>query len=215
MTLLVAATIATSTLFAQNVGINTTNPQAVLHIDGNKDNPATGTPTIIQAINDVVVTNSGNAGIGTIKPLFNLSVVKDSFPSIHVGSTSRHGGALFLGNVNHGLIRGDSTKAALGFTPYINDVTLFTASGNYPLSGNIHLATATELGTIVPRLTINRFGNIGIGNTTPKAKLQVTGGDVYVDQIASGIIMKSPNGTCFRVTVTDSGTFTSQAIPCP
>lgn len=56
------------------VGINTENPQNTFHIDGNKDNPATGTPTALQQVNDVIVTNAGQIGIGTTTPSQNLDV---------------------------------------------------------------------------------------------------------------------------------------------
>lgn len=54
-------------IFSQ-VGISTPNPQATLHVDGSKNNPATGIPTTLQQADDVVVTSQGNVGIGTIAP---------------------------------------------------------------------------------------------------------------------------------------------------
>jgi hypothetical protein len=56
------------------VGINTSNPQGVFHIDGAKDNPVTGIPTTVQQGNDVVVSNTGNMGIATINPATNLQI---------------------------------------------------------------------------------------------------------------------------------------------
>ncbi|PTT34726.1 hypothetical protein DBR28_13270 [Chryseobacterium sp. HMWF028] len=57
------------------VGINTTNPQGAFHIDGNKDNPATGIPTALQQANDFVVTPTGSVGLGTVSP--NSSAILD------------------------------------------------------------------------------------------------------------------------------------------
>ena len=62
--------------------------------------------------------------------------------------------------------------------------------------------------------------NIGIGDTTfyptiPKSTLHLKTGDVYIEQIAKGIIMKSPNGNCWRVTVDDTGNLVRTAIACP
>jgi hypothetical protein len=63
--------------------------------------------------------------------------------------------------------------------------------------------------------------NIGIGmnNVTnaeqPKSKLHVFNGDVNIDQIGSGIIMKSPNGQCWRVTIDNTGNLVRTAITCP
>ncbi len=63
-------------IFSQTgrVGINTENPQNTFHIDGNKDNPSTGVPTILQQANDVIFTNTGQVGIGTTTPSQNLDV---------------------------------------------------------------------------------------------------------------------------------------------
>lgn len=58
-----------------NVGINTANPQGVLHIDGAKDNPATGTPSAAQQANDFTVQAAGsqvNVGVGTLSPKVKL-----------------------------------------------------------------------------------------------------------------------------------------------
>ena len=50
------------------VSINTTNPQQIFHIDGQKDNQATGKPTDVQQLNDVVISNNGSLGIGITEP---------------------------------------------------------------------------------------------------------------------------------------------------
>lgn len=61
--------------------------------------------------------------------------------------------------------------------------------------------------------------NVGIGmivtNSDPKARLHVRDGDVYLDQVGKGVIMKSPDGKCWRVTVANDGSFVSTSIPCP
>jgi len=63
------------------------------------------------------------------------------------------------------------------------------------------------------RITGN--GNIGIGTNNPKTKLQVTDGDVYVDNATKGIILKSPDGNCWRVTVDNFGNLVRISISCP
>lgn len=57
------------------VGINTANPQGIFHVDGAKDNMATGVPTAFQQSNDFTVTAAGNVGIGTTSP--NASAILD------------------------------------------------------------------------------------------------------------------------------------------
>ncbi|ANF51210.1 hypothetical protein A0O34_12125 [Chryseobacterium glaciei] len=63
--LLVILLCVSSFHYAQ-VGINTTNPQGVFHIDGSKDNPTTGVPSVVQQSNDFSVIGSSGLGTGTI-----------------------------------------------------------------------------------------------------------------------------------------------------
>lgn len=79
-TTLLFLTLGSTAYFAQ-IGVNTQNPQAAFHIDGTKDNPATGMPTATQQLNDVVVTSSGNVGIGTVTP--------DASSSLEVNTTNK------------------------------------------------------------------------------------------------------------------------------
>lgn len=60
--------------FAQNgkVGIGTTSPQQVLHIDAKKDTPVGSTTTNVS--DDVVVTSQGYMGIGTTIPSNRLEI---------------------------------------------------------------------------------------------------------------------------------------------
>jgi hypothetical protein len=75
--LLLINLLTTVTLFSQ-VGVNTQNPQQVFHVDGKSTtattNPTTGVPTTAQQIDDVVITNQGRVGIGTVYPSQSLDV---------------------------------------------------------------------------------------------------------------------------------------------
>jgi hypothetical protein len=63
--------------------------------------------------------------------------------------------------------------------------------------------------------TLTTEGNVGIGTIEPKAKLEVTDGDVYIKDINKGIIMTSPDGSCWRGTINNSGVLEFSVIPCP
>ena len=56
--------------------------------------------------------------------------------------------------------------------------------------------------------------NVGVGTLTPKAKLQVTQGDLSFETIGTGVVIKSPNGNCWKITVSNTGVLTSVAVPC-
>ena len=55
-------------------------------------------------------------------------------------------------------------------------------------------------------------GNVGIGITSPASKLEVDGGDIEIDDSDRGLILRSPNGTRYRVRVDDSGNLTTTAV---
>lgn len=59
------------------------------------------------------------------------------------------------------------------------------------------------------------IGSSSVNARTPKSRLHVFAGDVNIDQIGSGIIMKSPNGSCWRVTIDNTGNLVRTAITCP
>ena len=83
-------------------------------------------------------------------------------------------------------------------------------------------------GVVTNRFGVNHYGHLmlqpsGEGNVvigapttvTPAAKLQVVGGDVYVSTIGRGVILRSPNGSCFRMVVSDAGALSTTAVGCP
>ncbi len=61
----------------------------------------------------------------------------------------------------------------------------------------------------------NHGGNFGIGVQEPKSKLHVTDGDVFIEDIQKGVIMKSPNGSCWRMTISNNGSPVTTQITCP
>lgn len=65
------------------------------------------------------------------------------------------------------------------------------------------------------RMRISEVGNIGVGTSAPKSKIHVTNGDVYIDNASKGVIMKSPDGTCWRMTVDNAGAPVFTTVVCP
>lgn len=66
--------VLVSSLAFGQVGVNTANPQNTFHIDGQKNNPATGLPSTAQQADDYIVTADGNVGIGVTAPTAKLQV---------------------------------------------------------------------------------------------------------------------------------------------
>ncbi|MDO7854083.1 tail fiber domain-containing protein [Hymenobacter convexus] len=104
---------------------------------------------------------TGNVGIGTsAAPATTLDVrTEDKSAAITVGTRGASGGAVYLGNPNHGLRRG---------FPEINSnnhVGLYTTAGDLYLSGN---------GPSTSQFVLTNGGNVGIGTTAPNSHLSIS-----------------------------------------
>jgi hypothetical protein len=78
------------------VGVNTENPQGSFHIDGAKDNPATGTPSVAQQANDVNIDAAGNLGIGTITPTTKVDIIKTTAGAVKITDGTQAANKIFI-----------------------------------------------------------------------------------------------------------------------
>ena len=60
---------------------------------------------------------------------------------------------------------------------------------------------------------IFKNGNVGIGIDEPDARLQVNG-DIFIDDQFSGLILKSPDGQCWKGTIDNDGSFNFESVDC-
>lgn len=59
-------------------------------------------------------------------------------------------------------------------------------------------------------------GKLQVGSDiVPRSAVHVNNGDVYLDNATKGIILTSPNGQCWRVTVDNTGNLIRTSITCP
>ncbi|RXJ44452.1 hypothetical protein [Gelidibacter gilvus] len=106
--------------------------------------------------------NSGNVGIGTIQPMHPLEISSSTSESIKIQSTSPNNWIGFHNN--------EGFQGYMGINWDDKDIVLGTALFN--TTGKVHLATNS-----IPKLTVARNGNVGIGTVSPEVKLDVRGGD--------------------------------------
>lgn len=151
----------------------------------------------------VRIVDSGNVGIGT------------SSPASIVGGTDTNP-VLSIGGSDSGIAEGDKA----GSVSFITNDTSYTATfadgvaaeiaavgeGNfgsaYGLAFYTGVITGSDRGE---RVRIDREGNVGIGTTSPAAKLEIGGA-------GEGIILASPDGTRYEITVANGGTLTVTAV---
>lgn len=150
------------TLLNAQAGINTENPQGVFNIDGAKDNPTTGIPSVAQQANDVAVTVGGNMGIGTTAPTNKLHVNGSNplrLQGLGAGDSSTN--PLLVVDAN-GVVKNIGTLGALSI-PSPTVFRLETDQVNFlqaALSGGSQAVPMSLIKNSIPGLTYNAGTNI-------------------------------------------------------
>ena len=181
-------------------------------------------PGVFGSINYVTTTNSASGGItgmtfnvadSITKNVERMRICDSGNVGIGTATTSTTNPADKLHVI--GTIRAEVTAASgLAFNA-INSL----GSGSSGISfdnnnGELNLKNSSNVSNV--KLSTNGFpsyfrgGRVGIGTTSPASKLQVNGGDIEVDDSASGLILKSPDGTRYRVTVDNVGALSASAV---
>ena len=216
------------------VALAPTNGQVLKFIEGQGWTPATDNSLVLIAGNGLEISGNtisntvwsvngsniyrtiGNVGIGTGSPTEQLQVAKN----FQLGGAFMPGGS--AGLAGQVLVSDGVNKKPLW--KYPKDVV---QNSSWSLSGNSGTSVATNyIGTSdntalliktngTERIRVGTDGNVGIGATTPGAKLEVSGGDIFVNNSANGVILKAPNGGCWRITVDNSGNLTTTSVSCP
>jgi hypothetical protein len=142
----------------------------------------------------VYVTTNGNVGIGTTVPDQKLVVnggVSASNVAIKFNSSlsTLNGTTYTAGRISSGF---DTTSYSGAYLDL-----------EYPTGDNI-FSTGLRV----------KNGNVGIGTTDSKTKLQVSG-QIYQDGAGTKMIFKSPDGSCSACGPDNSDAWTCAAVTCP
>jgi len=184
----------------------------------------------IDTISKNIYQNNGNLGIGTSQPETKLRIegnvsAGDDRAFIRLRNTNTGNRAtvsltLESNDKNYGAAIGFTSDSYSGI-PDFNKMGVISTNGKgfsiYSSSdyGSLRFYTNVDQNGIIERMRINAAGNIGIGTKEPVAKLEVASGDIYISDIKKGIIMKSPDGNCWRGKVDNSGKLVFNKITCP
>jgi uncharacterized protein len=99
--------------------------------------------------------------------------------------------------------------------PGTNGSIVLFIRGNGARVAVSHDGSPAQSPVLTIAFTLQNINNVGIGQPAPVSKLQVKDGDIFVETIGAGVILKSPDGKCWKITVTNDGTVQAVSVTCP
>lgn len=179
----------------------------------------------------MTILNNGNIGIGSKNPLSRLHVIND------IGIQYADGDAIIELFKIYDLFGERRMDIRHTYTNdvHLTDFNLFPVSNTVTSRFRFHRRTnSTDIvavdfmrgnnsSNVSARVASNgadsffqnHGGNLGIGVQEPKAKLHVNDGDVYIEDVNNGVIMKSSNGQCWRYRPNNNGQLVGSLVTCP
>jgi hypothetical protein len=146
------------------------------------------------------MTGSNNAFVGTRTGEFDTTGGNNTFIGAESGRANSNG--------SNNTFIGYNAQGNIG-----NNLTNVTAIG---ANAAVLQSNSLVLGSINGVNNATADTKVGIDTTAPKAKLEVTGGNILVGSPGQGIILKSPNGaTCHLLSIDNAGVMVLTTIACP
>jgi hypothetical protein len=165
------------------------------------------------SVEAVRIDENQRVGVGTISPGAMLDVVASAATSRALDVQTNSGSLSITtsdtngSKINFKFGTQSTTTASIENNGSENQFLVLRAQGTTSTDGNIRFVTN---GT--DAMSIDENQNVGIGVTSPASKLEVDGGDIEIDDAASGLILRSPNGTRYRIKVDNSGNLSATAV---
>jgi hypothetical protein len=193
-----------------NVGIGTTGPNRDLHVIGqvaidNSTSPSGGLLVSPDGSSNKVYSRTGNA-TESAHPLdfisgSSTSMRIDTGGNVGIGTTSPAQKLTVEGNTTSQYVANFRNTGTTGRG-------LIVKTDSDAVGGDIlSLFSGSSY-----KFWFGRDGRLGLGSANPQSKIEVNGGDVEVKGSTNGIILESPDGTRYRVTVANGGTLSVAAV---
>ncbi|MCW5976497.1 MAG: tail fiber domain-containing protein [Bryobacteraceae bacterium] len=191
--LLTSPEISGNAYFSGNVGIGTSTPAGLLHLQGN-GGAALYNNTLLQ-----MTADSGQAGFSfdgyRDSPNGNYFLSRQARGTLSAPTVSLEGDRLFSFTTSGYSAALGGFREAAAFRMYV-DGEADTAGDTTDMPGRISFWTSPNgSATLAERMTIKNNGNVGISTTAPSAKLAIT---QSANDSTGGFWISASNNTDFR-----------------
>ncbi len=207
--LILVGLFAFSLLQAQ-VGINTTVPysKSVFHIDGKGNNVSAGTVSQAEAVDDIVIDNKGNMGVGTVNPTTKLHIdaTQGSLKAIRIVDGSE-GANKYLFSDFEGKVTWKPKPMPQGVVYYTKTPQTFTKGVFTKALVEVNSENNTDI--IIPYegsyiITVRWWGSVSIAETTTTGVYRIVPGELELHRKRNGISTRVDN-TVIYTPVQDQG----------
>jgi hypothetical protein len=160
-----------------------------------------------------VVQGDGKLGLGTSSPQTKLQVQDSSSSTSFSGAGVLSAARYYTGGVIGSIVNASNTGGGFAGLQLVasepssnlQPIGLLAVSSSSGFASNFVITQRTGTDTMTERLRVDSSGNLGIATATPGDKLEIGGA-------GAGIILASPDGTRYRLTVANGGTLSIAAV---